>query len=164
MVSAATPEERRDCAVTPERMQRVLDELVMPRLKKVSVVGDESVRQHNDPVDEAVASVHYRLPDGSTEHLAVDMWFTESGGKRSVLLHTLYGVWYIDKRLAAGHPLSTVEQVEAYLEGLRKDRQKLQEIGVTGLYWPEFGARTWGQIESSLMTHLERSKAEAEKA
>lgn len=136
LVGGATEGEVRACDLSAKKLDAVWHRLIKPRFDRVEFLGDQQVELLNSPPTEAVAHESFKLPNGLTRSLSVCVFYTEAGGKRSVLSDLLFAAWWIEAELKSDHPTSSTERAEAYLAGLAADRATLEEIGLQGVYFP----------------------------
>lgn len=153
----ASAEERRSCGLTPERMDRVMAELIKPRLEPFSILGERHVEPPG--ADQVVwANVSVGNPAGFELPLSVELAPDSSGTWASSYTKPLFAAWVADWMTTTGRVIDHRGDAEALLFGLRKDRAKLEEIGLSGM--ASLGSNptvvTWAEFQAQLEGYMAR--------
>lgn len=137
-------------ALGPDRQKfrAVWRELIEPRLARARWGRDMTSTRLNDPATQGTAQVPLRLPDGTEFLWGVVTWTTDQGPKIPVMWDTLSMAWVLD--YAVDNPQAYRERrpfAEAKLAGLRRDRRRLEELGIRGMVAGNGYFLTWDQVE-----------------
>lgn len=159
MLRAATAKEIRVSRLNRDKLQRLLDELVRPRMAEVEVVGDYRVEVLNDPPTQGVAQVTLRLPSGATITEYRTLFVTEDGPKHSVLRNLLFSSWRLQAIKDYGPALTNADLLQSRLDSLQRDRTLLSSLDIPGFMDGAAGLVTWDTLERE--TRLELLKLRA---
>lgn len=144
MVKYALPEE---LAHTPATViERVYAEIIGPRVRLAKFFDEGEYHLVNTPATQSAGGPRGRLENGQTVGLAVAVFGSDDGGKSLVLQNGLFNAWQILDR--HDNPRVPKDLTRLYLEGLRKDRSRLEALGASGMYCgPDRGFVTWDECE-----------------
>ena len=154
LMKYATDREIKEDGLTRDRLQQVLDQLVLPNVdksKEPEYASNDSSRGIN-----GVAEVTIFRKDGTPTPVPFEIWKTDDGPKTGVL-----GLVLLDADIlryghpeGAGYPRN--EQTRVMLEGLKHDRPFLTGLGLTGLTPtdPLRKTRNWDELEKSWVDTL----------
>lgn len=146
--SYSAEHERAETGLTEGQFVRVWKELVSPKLGDLRIDGPIEL-QINPPGHQALAFVRVKDSWGSSWELEVDCW---QGDERpeSVVMKFLLIAWRVDYARRAKKTPEQVTPFVAYAEGLRKDRQTLESIGLNGISnnVPSSHLATWAELDS----------------
>ncbi len=140
--------ERKALGLTPEKVERLYHQLVLPRFAKYKPLG-EIRTMVNRSHSQAVAWRRYENEKGQIFDLNVSPWATPEGA-RQMILARLATAWVVQYRMDRNLDENDSEGVLlAKLEGLKADRAALEQIGIPGLVGdsPSTPFRSWDACE-----------------
>lgn len=139
--------------ITAEKLTAVLESILAPALASVRPVGEVDSGGANDPITTAWAEQWFETENGDRVALVATLFKTEKDGQAAILHNVLNRAWMIE--FTKRHKKPPPRIVLSALEGLRRDRQKLEQIGLTG-YWRgyESGFSTWAECEARWSARL----------
>lgn len=123
---------------------------VEPALQKARIDRVGLSRTLNDPPTQGSSSAIGQLRDGKPYEFAFSTWPTEDGARSAILETTLRNVWLFEWQYLKGRQsVAGPWLYEARIWGLRRDRAKLEAIGLTGMVAFNNGRfQTWDQWEA----------------
>lgn len=153
LLRAATDEERAALSLNESRLRAVWQYAVSPLVGQSTRVGRVEVEAFNHPVTQARASQRIRLSSGQEISMSVICNAASGTPKRAVVLEMLSSVWQVKWSLKGNRFQDKRDLALATLDGVRRDRARLTELGLRGTWGPKTGFRTWSDIEEqSLQT------------
>ncbi len=124
--------QRESVGLTKEKYRILWQSLIRPRFQDVKQVKPpESYVQPGE--HQGVASMLMRTGGGVEFEISTAAWATDSGG-RIGLFNLLIEAWNVEYVHNKGQPLTTRSALEARLRGIQADRERLEQLGITG--WP----------------------------
>lgn len=122
--------QREQLNLSKEKFAQMWHSLVEPRLSKFKVIaiGEPSVN-----FGKSQGEIEWQIqdPDGNTFSWSTVVWNTDGGGRLDAF-DSLLLAWWLEYAISEGKPQTDSAAFrEAILEGLRRDRAKLESYGIT---------------------------------
>lgn len=157
--SFRSADEERLTGITQDKFRKIWFEIVEPEISKTRVGLEVKSSRLNDPPTQGAASVDLTLPDGTVFGWPITAWVTETKPKAQTLANTLNATWLL--RYALEHPAeyrAGMNFAHAKLQGLRRDRQFLEGLGVSGMIAESGAYLEWSQYERHWTSQIARQK------
>lgn len=155
LYDSATPEEIVTSELSRERFCEIYKAVVWPRMRLAIPEGPIVVSRSGPDMTKAIPLQAMRTSNGRTVQIMLDNWHTSDGGKYAVLLNVLRAAWLLDRSAAMPPEVYVQGTWKTMAYGLVRDRKKLEELGLKGLYYgPEDGFLTFDQMEDRYKQRL----------
>lgn len=129
LMSYAFPEEIDANNLDAKKLNLVYEELIVPRL---GVLTDRSPVIIQDRGTNGFAGFDARINGKREFGFSTSVYLHDAGVKTSVL-QSLYIAWCVEYMSEHDEAMSAEVRNRAVLQGLQRDKQRLQEIGITHL-------------------------------
>lgn len=149
--------ERVKLGLTPEKLRKVYEQCVGPRLAGFSVVGSVNSATTGDGAYGEATTI-LKGPDGRTFELMATPVFTESGPRTNAVFHLLATAWRVEFVIKKGLPETGANMHRARILGLQADKAKLEAIGLAGVVEDKPDGRlvTWDEYAQREQERLNR--------
>lgn len=117
-------------ALDPRKVDRVLDEIVVPRLNRLRREGAPDLAEYGRG-SQGVASQAYYDPSGKRFDFWIVAQRTDSGS-RTLLSSLIYNAWMVDFIILEGREYSKESMAQAIVRGIDRDLRTLEDIGIKG--------------------------------
>ena len=129
LMKYAFEEEIRANDLTPRKLGRVFNEIVLPRISALEK-SESLITQNNG--EQGIAEYEYRTRHGQSFTFAADVYPVD-GEVRSPILRYLFGAWLFSYYNEHDEPFTIIGRNKAVIEGLKQDQELLRDIGITHL-------------------------------
>lgn len=150
----ASEREKTEGGLTRERLQRVLDKLVKPYLRRAERPSFDHMEDTGG--FHASANMVTLREDGARIPVSFELWETDEGVRSGVLRQVLLTSWLVRFGRFQGGRYNLKEGPRDIWEGCETDRAFLESIGLRGYVHvdPAKPFRTWEQIQQAVTERL----------
>lgn len=133
------------------------EEIAAPELRYWSLSGSIDIEDLGGNPWQAVATAHFVMGPGRAEFLSL----SAHRGDRGPFIFAsplMISIWRLRYARIHPGPLSIADQRYAVLEGVRKDRSRLQGLGIKGLVSHDgnWAFKSWDEIEATQIEELNK--------
>ncbi|MCW5940515.1 MAG: hypothetical protein KF884_12780 [Fimbriimonadaceae bacterium] len=130
LYESCSPNQRNRMNLTKAQVQKIADELVLPRLARFTANGPIKT-SFSQALGEGVASVELLAPNGATYDLSMDAILVGDRPHVSFSM-VMITVWHLEALTQNPKATSSVDGLNALINGLDRDRERLEAHGVKG--------------------------------